>query len=156
MPSGSAKPSTNPKPSPSQKRPGPSPKPLVSATPSGPKPSPSPRPPGASPTPPRVVIILVSGGYYVRHGCYWYPAWGYDPAYSYYPYDGPIYSCTLPPDQMVANVQAALQSLGYYHGPINGFLDSATRVALADYQRDNGLYETSAVDESTLAALGMA
>jgi len=72
-------------------------------------------------------------------------------------YDGPIYAFNnLEPDQVVANVQAALQQLGYYHGPINGVLDPATREALANYQRDQGLYTTSAIDEPTLAALGMA
>jgi hypothetical protein len=108
------------------------------------------------PTPPPVIITLVYGGWYRWHAGYWYPAWGYDPAYSYYPYDGPIYSYGgLAPDQVVANVQAALQALGYYHGPINGLLEPATRTALADYQRDHGLYTTSAIDEATLAELGM-
>ena len=54
------------------------------------------------------------------------------------------------------NVQAALQALGDYHGPIDGLLSLATREALANYQRDQGLYATSAIDEATLAALGMA
>jgi len=62
----------------------------------------------------------------------------------------------LAPDQVVANVQAALQELGYYQGPINGLLDPATGAALANYQRDNGLNITSAIDEPTLAALGIA
>jgi peptidoglycan hydrolase-like protein with peptidoglycan-binding domain len=62
----------------------------------------------------------------------------------------------LPPDQVVANVQATLQQLGYYHGPINGVLGSATHAAIANYQRDHGLYTTSTIDEPTLAALGMA
>jgi peptidoglycan hydrolase-like protein with peptidoglycan-binding domain len=72
-------------------------------------------------------------------------------------YDGPIYAFNnLEPDQVVANVQAALQELGYYHGPIDGVLGVATREAIANYQRDHGLYMTSAIDEPTLAALGMA
>ena len=36
-------------------------------------------------------IILVGGGWWYWNAGYWYPAWGYDPGYSYYPYDGPIY-----------------------------------------------------------------
>jgi Putative peptidoglycan binding domain len=101
-------------------------------------------------------IILISGGWYYWHAGYWYPAWGYDPHYSYYPYDGPIYSYGgMAPDQVIANVQAALQEQGYYHGPINGLLGPATRAALTDYQRDRGLYTTSAIDEQTLASLGM-
>jgi len=34
-------------------------------------------------------------------------------------------------------------------------MDSVTRAAIARYQQEHGLYMTSAVDESTLAALGM-
>jgi len=102
-------------------------------------------------------IILIGGGYYYWDGGYWYPAWGYNPGYSYYPYDGPIYAYNdLPPDQVVANVQTALQEQGYYHGEVDGLLGPLTRAAIADYQRDHGLYITSAVDEPTLASLGMA
>src|SRR5450432_1067263 len=37
-------------------------------------------------------IVLIGGGYYFWDSGWWYPAWGYDSAYSYYPYDGPIYA----------------------------------------------------------------
>jgi peptidoglycan hydrolase-like protein with peptidoglycan-binding domain len=98
-----------------------------------------------------------SGGWYFWNTGYWYPAWGYDSLNSYYPYDGPIYAYDdLAPDQVVANVQAALQALGYYDGPINGLLGTVTREAIANFQRDHGLYTTSAIDELTLAELGMA
>jgi hypothetical protein len=101
-------------------------------------------------------IGLFGGGYYYWNNGFWYPAWGYDPGYSYYPYDGPIYGYNnLPPDQVVANVQSALQEQGYYHGEVDGLLGPLTRAAVADYQRDHGLYITSAVDEPTLASLGM-
>ena len=101
-------------------------------------------------------IGLFGGGYYYWNNGFWYPAWGYDPGYSYYPYDGPIYGYNnLPPDQVVANVQTALQEQGYYHGEADGLLGPLTRAAIADYQRDHGLYMTSAVDEPTLASLGM-
>jgi putative peptidoglycan binding protein len=101
-------------------------------------------------------IGLFGGGYYYWNNGFWYPAWGYDPGYSYYPYDGPIYGYnSLPPDQVVANVQTALQEQGYYHGEADGLLGPLTRAAIADYQRDHGLYITSAVDEPTLASLGM-
>jgi Putative peptidoglycan binding domain len=101
-------------------------------------------------------IVFVLGGWYYRHGGYWFPAWGYH-SEAVYAYDGPIYAYNdLAPDQVVANVQATLQELGYYHGPINGYLDSATGAAIANYQRDHGLYTTSAIDEPTLVALGMA
>ncbi|PYK85592.1 MAG: hypothetical protein DMF47_09730, partial [Verrucomicrobia bacterium] len=101
-------------------------------------------------------IGLFGGGWYYWNSGFWYPAWGYDPGYSYYPYDGPIYGYNnLPPDQVVANVQTALQEQGYYHGEVDGLLGPLTRAAIADYQRDQGLYITSAIDEPTLAALGM-
>jgi len=61
----------------------------------------------------------------------------------------------LPPDQVIANVQAALRQQGYYHGEVDGLLGSLTRAAVADYQRDHGLYMTSTIDRPTLASLGM-
>jgi putative peptidoglycan binding protein len=101
-------------------------------------------------------IVFVSGGWYYWNTGYWFPAWGYHPE-AVYAYDGPIYAYSnLDPDQVVANVQATLQDLGYYHGPVNGVLESATRAAIANYQRDHGLYTTSTIDEPTLVALGMA
>lgn len=101
-------------------------------------------------------IILVGGGYYYWDSGYWYPAWGYDPNYEFYAYDGPIYGYNgLPPDQVIANVQAVLQRDGYYQGMVDGMLGPLTRAALANYQRDHGLYITSAIDRPTLSSLGM-
>ena len=101
-------------------------------------------------------IILIGGGYYFWDAGYWYPAWGYDPYYSNYVYDGPIYAYNdLPPDQVIFNVQNALQQQGYYRGAVDGALGPRTRAALANYQRDHGLEITSAVDEPTLASLGL-
>jgi hypothetical protein len=101
-------------------------------------------------------IVFVCGGWYYWHANYWFPASGYHPD-AVYAYDGPIYAYNdLAPDQAIANVQATLHELGYYHGPINGYLDSATRAAIANYQSGHGLYTTSAIDEPTLASLGMA
>ena len=100
-------------------------------------------------------IVFVFGGWYYWNAGYWYPAWGYAPN-SYYFYDGPIYAYNdLPPDQVIANVQASLQEQGYYNGEVDGILGPLTRAAIADYQRDHGLYITSAIDEPTLASLGM-
>jgi len=100
-------------------------------------------------------IIFVSGGWYYWDTGYWYPAWGYDP-YAYYPYDGPIYGYNdLSPDQVIENVQMQLQRDGYYAGPIDGVLGPMTRQALAAFQADRGLAVTSAVDEPTLATLGL-
>jgi hypothetical protein len=100
-------------------------------------------------------LTFVSGGWYFWNGGFWYPAWGYDPGY-YYPYDGPIYGYgALTPDQIVANVQSQLRNDGYYDGPIDGILGPQTRYALAAFQADHGLAVTSAVDEPTLATLGL-
>jgi hypothetical protein len=101
-------------------------------------------------------IVFVTGGYYFLDAGYWYPAWGYDPYNSYYDYDGPIYTYgNLLPDQVIANVQGALQEAGYYFGAINGSLSVATRTALINYQRDQGLIVSGAIDEPTVEALGL-
>ena len=102
-------------------------------------------------------IVFVFGGWYYWNAGYWYPAWGYDPASVYY-YDGPIYASSpaMDPGQVVANVQSALQEEGYYEGDVDGILGPQTRAALAEYQQDNGLEPTAAVDEPTLESLGMA
>src|SRR6266446_6259249 len=92
-------------------------------------------------------IVFVFGAPYFFNDGYWYPAWGYYPN-AYYAWDGPIYAYNhLPPDQVIANVQAALQEQGYYHGEVDGLIGPLTRAAIADYQRDHGLYETEAIDE---------
>jgi hypothetical protein len=101
-------------------------------------------------------IVFVTGGYYFLDASYWYPAYGYDPLNSYYDYDGPIYTYgNLLPDQVIANVQAALQDAGYYFGAITASLSVETRAALANYQRDYGLIITGAIDEPTVEALGL-
>jgi hypothetical protein len=101
-------------------------------------------------------IVFVTGGYYFLDASYWYPAYGYDPLYSYYDYDGPIYTYgNLLPDQVIANVQAALQDAGYYFGAVTGSLSVETRAALANFQRDQGLIITGAIDEPTVEALGL-
>jgi hypothetical protein len=102
------------------------------------------------------VIVLVGGGYYYQDSGYWYPAWGYDPNYERYDYDGPIYTYgNLLPDQVIVNVQNALKQLGYYAGEINGSLGVNTRNALSAYQQDYGLDSTGIVDEATVRALGL-
>ena len=101
-------------------------------------------------------IVLADGGYYYWDSGYWYPAWGYDPSYDTYAYDGPIYGFDgLNPDQVVADVQAQLQKDGYYNGPVNGILDPATQSAIAYYQRDHNLAITSVVDAATVQSLGL-
>jgi putative peptidoglycan binding protein len=102
-------------------------------------------------------VELIGGGYYFWNNGYWYPAWGYDPSAQYYAYDAPIYvgSRAEPPDRVIADVQAALQEMGYYQGEVDGLLGPLTREALTAYQTDQGLYATAVIDEPTLSALGM-
>ncbi len=85
-----------------------------------------------------------------------YPAYGYDPLNSYYDYDGPVYTYSnLLPDEVIANVQTALQDAGYYFGAITGSLSLEMRAALANFQRDYGLQITGAIDEATVETLGL-
>ncbi|HXA09670.1 MAG TPA: peptidoglycan-binding domain-containing protein [Chthoniobacterales bacterium] len=101
-------------------------------------------------------VVVVGGGYYYWDAGYWYPAWGYDPAFSFYVYDGPIYSyANLPPDQVTMNVQTELQDEGYYTGEVDGQVGPKTRDALGVYQADHNLEVTSAIDEPTVEALGL-
>lgn len=102
-------------------------------------------------------VSLIGGGWYYWDAGYWYPAWGYDEAAAYYPYDGPIYSgpSARPFDQVVADVQAALQEQGFYKSEVDGLLGPLTRQALAEYQSAQGLYATETIDQPTLESLGL-
>jgi hypothetical protein len=102
-------------------------------------------------------VELIGGGYYFWNNGYWYPAWGYNPSAEYYAYDGPIYvgQRAEPPDQVIADVQAVLQQMGYYRGEVDGLLGPLTREALTAYQADQGLATTAAIDQPTLDSLGM-
>jgi len=101
-------------------------------------------------------IVFVNTAYYYLDAGYWYPALGYDPANDYYDYDGPIYTYgNLLPDQVIANVQRALQQEGYYLGPVTGSLAPDTRAAIAKYQIDHGLILTGAIDQPTIESLGL-
>jgi hypothetical protein len=102
-------------------------------------------------------IVLFGGGYYYWNNNYWYPAYGYDPYYSTYAYDEPIYGYNdLAPGQVIANVQSALQEQGYYRDAVDGLIGPNTRAALRNFQRDRGLPITAAIDGPTLQALGLA
>ena len=105
-------------------------------------------------------VVYVGGPYWGGHwywdGGYWFPAWGYNPAFAGYLYDGPIFAYNnLPPDEVVINVQEALQDQGYYTGNIDGQFGSQTRDAVAAYQRDHELEITAAIDEPTVQSLGL-
>lgn len=101
-------------------------------------------------------IVLVGSGYYYFDSGYWFPAWGYDPNYEAYDYDGPIFTYgNLLPDQVIVNVQRALQDLGYFGGTISGSLSPATRRAISAFQQDSGLEVNGVVDGPTVYALGL-
>jgi len=73
-----------------------------------------------------------------RAGCSAEPIYGYD---------------GLPPDQVIANVQGALERLGYYRYAVDGVVGPLTRAAIANYQCDYGLAATGAIDLQTLTSL---
>ena len=54
-----------------------------------------------------------------------------------------------------SEVQSRLQEYGYYDGDINGLFDDKTVVAIKDFQGDNGLEVTGAVNGATASALGI-
>ncbi|MFL6536952.1 MAG: peptidoglycan-binding protein [Chthoniobacterales bacterium] len=96
------------------------------------------------------------GGYYYWDNGFWFPAYGYDPYFSTYSYDAPIYAYQdQDPGQVIANVQGALQQQGFYHGAVDGTYGPETRRALLNFQRQNGLPESGQIDQDTLGALGM-
>jgi len=102
------------------------------------------------------VIILVDWGFWGWLDGWWYPAWGYDSNYSYYEYDAAIYGFDgLLPDEVIANVQSALQDLGYYPYEVDGIFGPLTQEALARFQHDQGIQVTGAIDPATVAALGL-
>ncbi len=102
-------------------------------------------------------VELIAGGYYYFNSGYWYPAWGYNQSNEYYAYDAPIYvgKRSEPPDKVIADVQAALQEMGYYKGEVDGLLGPLTREALTGYQTDQGMVATAVIDEPTLDSLNM-
>ncbi len=53
----------------------------------------------------------------------------------------------------VAAVQAELQRRGYYRNTPNGVLDSETRVAIKEYQKENSLEDSGAIDMTLLNSL---
>ncbi|MCA1659154.1 MAG: peptidoglycan-binding protein, partial [Verrucomicrobiaceae bacterium] len=99
-------------------------------------------------------FALFGGGYYYWNGGYWYPAYGYDPYFNNYSYDGPLYAYNnQDPGQVIADVQAALNRRGYYAGSVDGTYGPQTRRALLGFQRDNGLPVTGQIDAETLGTL---
>jgi hypothetical protein len=101
-------------------------------------------------------LVRYGGGYWYWNSGWWYPAYGYDPYYSHYVYDGPIFGYGYAaPGDVTAQVQRSLAQQGYYYGPIDGILGPGTRHAIQRYQIDHGLAVTAAIDEQTLYTLGL-
>ncbi len=55
----------------------------------------------------------------------------------------------------VATAQRALSRLGYYRGPTDGVPSPALQGAVSQYQRDQGLTATGALDQTTVARLSV-
>jgi Putative peptidoglycan binding domain len=101
-------------------------------------------------------IVFYGGGYWYWNAGWWYPAWGYNPYYNNYVYNGPIFGYGYAaPGDVTSEVQRALAQQGYYYGPIDGILGPATRAAIERYQINHGLAVTAAIDEQTLYTLGL-
>jgi Putative peptidoglycan binding domain len=101
-------------------------------------------------------LVRYGGGYWYWNNGWWYPAYGYDPYFSHYVYDGPIFGFGYAaPGDVAVQVQRALAQQGYYYGPIDGILGPGTRSAIQRYQINHGLAVTAAIDEQTLYTLGL-
>lgn len=57
--------------------------------------------------------------------------------------------------QALQTAQRALSRLGYYQGPTDGAASPALRLAVAAYQRDQGLPATGALDQTTVSKLSV-
>jgi membrane-bound lytic murein transglycosylase B len=55
----------------------------------------------------------------------------------------------------VRQVQHALNQRGYRAGPVDGLMGQATQTALMQFQRAENLEATGALNQQTLAALGI-
>lgn len=60
-----------------------------------------------------------------------------------------------PVSDTVLTAQRALSRLGYYRGPADGASSPALQGAMAQYQRDQGLAATGALDQTTMARLAV-
>ena len=58
-------------------------------------------------------------------------------------------------DAVVRLVQERLAERGYDPGPVDGMIGSATRAALASFQRAEGLADSGTINTETLDALGL-
>lgn len=86
--------------------------------------------------------------YYETPGVYYYSALAAVPSL----YSSLTYS---PVNSLDYAVQEALADLGYYDGPLDGDIGPMSRMAIANFQADNGLEPTGIIDEILLEYLGL-
>ena len=125
------------------------------------------------------VFVFVGGSWWGLYPWDYYPydnygdypydySYDYPDDYSGYTYDGAEYSPSQPysyyngyapsgqySNTVVSAVQSKLNSLGYYHGTIDGIDGDETQAALARYQQDQDLSVTGTVTPATLRALDL-
>ena len=92
-------------------------------------------------------------GYYPYDG--YYDSGYYDDSYASNEYEPATYTNQPEYDtgSRVSDIQSALAREGYYDGPIDGRLGSATRKALRRYQSDHGLEPTGGINRAVIEAL---
>jgi Putative peptidoglycan binding domain len=81
-----------------------------------------------------------------------FPSWWYASSTSD---QGPGYDSLYWHD-LAVKVQSALARFGFYHGRINGVINSQSRHTILTFQKTNGLAETGLVDPALLKALQLA
>jgi hypothetical protein len=84
---------------------------------------------------------------------WWYADYGYRYDYAYDD-PGPAYDGRYWQD-LARKVQSELARRGYYHGPINGVIDSSNRQAIRAFQKAQGLPQTGLIDPGVLRSLNL-
>jgi hypothetical protein len=82
---------------------------------------------------------------------WWYADYGYRYDDTYHDF-GPAYDGRYWQD-LATKVQSELARRGYYHGQINGVIDSNSRQAIRAFQKAQGLPETGLIDPGVLRSL---
>jgi len=88
------------------------------------------------------------------HRHFEFPYWWY--ADHEYGYDSPAAYDGRYWQDLAMKVQSELARLGYYHGPINGVIDSSSSQAIRAWQKARGLPVTGLIDPGVLRSLKLA
>lgn len=83
---------------------------------------------------------------------WWYNSYRYGYAYDD---SGPAYDFRYRKD-LAMKIQSELARLGYYHGEINGVIDSSSRQAIRAFQKAHELPGTGLIDAGLLRSLKLA